>query len=214
MTPSHLRGLWTVIGFVLFAYAAAAWLRGQGAMSSWDKVLIDDRPTCVQLFAIFVCGLLFILETEIGTRYARRVGTRSWHSRLPVVASKVLRFEHLDTGSSEGKWYQRFWLFIFVIFPAMALVYFTNVVLDGRVIDKSNLDTPMGPLSGVPVSRLIYGEYWSDAFRFGPSAAGTPDEQLDQMVTWFPILEPIVIGLLLAGCIIQLGRLTWALLRP
>jgi hypothetical protein len=102
----------------------------------------------------------------------------------------VIGLEGLDTGSREGRLYQGFFLLLLIAVPAAALIYFTVQVLSAHVFDRQNSAAELGALDPVSLSTVLSGPYWDDRFRLGESA--------DKAVTWFPVLEPMILTLLVA----------------
>jgi hypothetical protein len=108
---------------------------------------------------------------------------------LPVAAQKLAtRTVIEDTGSREGRLFQGFFLFLLISVSAAALVHFTSQVLGAKVFDRQT-GTELDVLAPVPWDTFVSGTYWHDRFRLGESA--------DKAVTWFPVLEPIVLAVLL-----------------
>lgn len=185
MTPAHLTRLWLAVGLVLVFYSTNSWIAGQGGKPVLDMDLIDDRPVTGALIAIFVCTVLLTLLCWIGIAFARKAPQASgWHARMPVIG-----LEGLDTASPEGKTYQRFFLTLLIGLPVAALVYFTDQVMGARVFDHDMPGARLQPLDPVSLSTIFSDGYWDHRFRIG--------EDAEKAVTWFPVLEPMLIGLLL-----------------
>lgn len=184
MTEAHLARLWIVVGLFLVFYSLNTWIVSQGGKALFGVELLDDQPVTSALVAIPICAVLLVLQCRIGMAYADRSGMRrQWHARTPVVG-----LDGLKTGSREGKLYQAFFLILFVIVPVAALGYFVDQVLGGTVYDRV-AKTEHSPLAAVDWATIASASYWDDRFRLG--------EGPDKAVTWFPVVEPVLLGLLL-----------------
>lgn len=199
MTPAHLTRLWLVVGLVVVFYSLNSWIAGQGGNPIFDINLVDDRPATSTLIAMPICALLLTLLCRIGIRFAKASpDARFWLERMPVVG-----LEGLNTSSPEGRRYQGFFLFLFIGLPSAALVYFTDRVLEAKVFDRQTPDAKLAPLDGVPLSTMLSRPYWDDRFRLGGS--------VDEAVTRFPVIEPIVLALLLAVAFWNVARLLYVI---
>ena len=184
MNTDHLRQLWGAIGTLLVFYAMNAWIVSQGGNAIFDVDLIEDGPRVGALVAIPICSVLLIGVSRIGSAHARHRCADEWHSRLPVVW-----LEGLDTSTSGGRWYQRFFLTIFVIIPSFSLVHFVGKVLDAPVRHSAAIEDPFSPLDFLPIDEIFSKTYW-----IGGSVA--EDGKLHGAVSWYPVIEPIVLFVL------------------
>ncbi|GHG25280.1 hypothetical protein [Paracoccus aerius] len=199
MTAAHYSRLWLAVGLVLVFYSLNSWIAGQGGKPIFNIELVDDRPVASALIALPICTLLLTLLCRIGVCFAKASPrARSWHERMPLVGLDGVR-----TGSPEGRLYQGFFLLIFVGLPSAALVYFADRVRKAKVFDTLNGCDDMTPFDAVPLSMILSRPYWDDRFRLGRS--------LEDAVTWFPILEPIVLAILVALALVNVVRLLYVL---
>lgn len=188
MTTAHYSKLWTIVGLALVFYSLNAWIASQGGQPFLSAKLLEDRPVLSALLAIPICGALLALLCEIGIRYARGSGASGWHARLPVVG-----LDGLKTGSREGRAYQGFFLTLFVIIPSGALIHFINKSSAAKVVvnDATRREVSIVHFPDAPLSWST----WDDGFRIGQSIP-PPGKPLEDMVTWLPVLEPLVFVLL------------------
>ena len=166
----------------------------QGANPILDVELLDDRPRLEALFAILVTAPLLILLTIVGIAHARAVDRQGWHARLPVVW-----LDGVDTRTAGGRAYQAVFLVLFVLLPALALLHFANKVAGATVVRRSDGAT-LGPFDLVPA----YNPF-DDPYRIGD----TPDAS--EGVSWYPVIEPILLAILVLSAWICTGRLLWIL---
>lgn len=202
MTAAHYSRLWLAVGLVLVFYSLNSWIAGQGGKPIFNIELVDDRPVASALIALPICAVLLTLLCRIGVRFAKASPrARVWHQRMPLVGLEGVR-----TGSPEGRLYQGFFLLVFVGLPTAALVYFADRVRKAKVFDTENGCAEMAPLDPVPLGTMLSWPYWDDRYRLG--------RDMQDAVTWFPVLEPIVLGILLALALWNVARLLYVLFAP
>ncbi|WP_149911018.1 hypothetical protein [Agrobacterium tumefaciens] len=132
MTQSQLGKIWFVISAFLLYYTLNSWLVTQGGQEIFGAKLVVAKRVPAAIIAILICSVLLILASRIGRLYALRSGP-SWHARVPVVG-----FDAIDTGSREGKIYQRAMLFFFSILPIAGLIHFWFIVSSAKVLPKGS----------------------------------------------------------------------------
>ncbi len=199
MSVKHLRQLWTVLGAVLAFYTLNAWIVSQGGQAIFDVDLIEDRPRVGALVAIPICSALLFTLCRIGTKHAQHIRIQKWHVRLPVVW-----LENLDTSSPEGRWYQRFFLLVYVIIPAAALAHFVGKVIDAPVRRNDALDMNLSPLEIIPVGEILTKTYWIGGFL-------NDKRELEGAVSWYPVIEPAILAVFVGAAWISVGLLFWSL---
>lgn len=192
MSKQALTRVWTVVSTVLVFYYVNTWLSSQGAEPILKLSLLDKRRVPGALLALVICPTLLIVGVWLAERYRGRFAGRYWHNRMPVVA-----LDELDTGSTEGKLYQGFFLLVFKILPVLSLVHFANVVLSAPVHENG---------SELPLT--VFAARWpgADRFRIGPS--------WKEGLTFFPIVEPVILGALAAGSSVYTAIYLFRLFRP
>lgn len=192
MTQAHLTRLWLAVGLVLVFYSLNTWIVSRGGKPLFGVDLLSEARIASELLAIPICAVLLALLCQVGIVYAGRSGAWSWHARMPVIG-----LDGLKTGAREGRLYQAFFLFLFIALPTVALAYFTARVLGGRVFDRCG-GPELTPLSPVSWDVVASKAYWDDGYRLGADA--------DHAVTWFPVLEPAMLALLLLLAAVQGAR--------
>ncbi|MEM6488856.1 MAG: hypothetical protein AAF677_11420 [Pseudomonadota bacterium] len=196
MNQDHLRALWTAVGLVLGTYTLAAWVAGQGGAFQNTLLIVQGKvPGAVVAYA--VCAAMLIVVLLAGRLYARRAtadhGATAWHERVPVVSSDLLPMRGLDTGSPEGRVYQGFFLALFVLLPVAGLAHFAHQIVDAEVFDGRGELTELTVFS-VPPSERVWGALGGDAsFWIAENAVHYADKA---RVTWFPVVQPLAMGLL------------------
>lgn len=200
MNAAHLTRLWTAVGLLLLFYALNSWIAGQGGQPILDAKLIVNEPVTSALIALVICPPLLVVLCWVGILFARLPDTGTgWHQRLPVIG-----LPGLLTGSIEGRLYQAFFLLVMIGLPCAALIYFLTQVLSARVFQQPG-GAELGVLDPVDLHTLWSGAYWDDGYRLG--------ESLEKSVTWFPVVEPIVIGIILLITTAHVIAFLWNLFR-
>lgn len=166
----------------------------QGVQSIFKMATVESRPRFVDLFAIPICGFLLILLCQIGFAYKSTVSGRHWHERLPIVW-----LEGLQTGSRSGKIYQAFFILLFLVIPAAALIHFMDKVRSLDVFKDDEL-----------LSQIHFFDWISPAtidghqFALGNGIGADPAK-----VTFIPNVEPIFFSVLV---IVALAHVVWLLI--
>ena len=133
MSRKDLAKTWQKISLFLVIYAAASWAVTQGVSPSFG-VGIDQRKEVAALFGFVVCAPLFLICLWFASRYVISYGGVSWHSRVPPVGLE----DDLDLSKPEGRMYQRFILFLFVLFPLAAVTHFYRKILNTPILEKAS----------------------------------------------------------------------------
>lgn len=203
MSQDHLCALWIAVGVLLVSYTLSAWVASAGG--DWaNSILIEDKPVGRELVAYFVCAALLALQLCIGVLYAQRSAAKKWHARIPIVATSVLRMQGLETGSVEGRLYQSFFLVSFIFVPLSGLVHFWRKVKNGHVSDRADFTVAMDMWSAPPIDRIWSSLLGDDSFRIG-AARAVDASGMKHMVTWIPVVEPILMALFaIVICILSL----------
>jgi len=206
MTRAHYGTLWTAIGTILVFYTLNAWIATQGGQPLFDVNLIEARAELSGFFAIPLCAALLALLSEIGLRYARRSEDAArWHDRMPVVG-----LTGLNTASREGRAYQCFFLFAFILVPILGLVHFLNKTNRLVVFDRRSCEQVSA--FALPAEPLRWST-WNDGYRIGV-AIPDPCGRAPGSVTWLPVIEPLIFGLLIALAFWRSATFLVAIFRP
>ncbi len=134
---------------------------------------------------IFVCSTLLTAASVLGFVFAR--GAPVWHRRIPVVGLKGL-----VTSSKSGSAFQAAVLICFSLLPALSLVHFWRLMLNAPVMDRegSRLTTVF---DWGPTERTL-----NDPARICSDWIGGNDPCAGN-ATYYPGLEPLVLGILTAA---------------
>lgn len=201
MDQPHYTKLWSAIGLALSFYALNAWIASQGSKPFIaGGLLLEERPVLTAIVAIPICAALLALTAEVGFRHALGAKGQPWHARLPVVWLTGMR-----TGSREGRLYQTFFFLLFIVMPTVALGHFVNKSFQAEVLHRAT--GVRGPWWHPPAGDGFWG-IWN-AFAIGRQGAVEAD-----MITWWPVWEPVIFAVLLAVAAWRMTALVVAVLRP
>ena len=202
MTRDHYGKIWKFVGAILLYYALNTWIVTQGGNEVFGAKLVSADRAPASVIGIFICSILLVLVCLLGRSYARAAG-EAWHDRIPVLA-----LDGLDTGSREGKWYQRAVLFCFTILPAAAILHFWDLVRDAEVVSTNTNE---------PVSRWDWSytfQHWSDAARICSIYDKSDKNPCKDSGTFLPGLEMWLLIIVTAIAAIALMAYFWAIASP
>jgi hypothetical protein len=140
MSEQQISKVWTVIGLFLLYYVMNTWIVTQGGQEIFGAKLIVSSRAPAAMWGIPVASIALLLNSVVGTYYARRTGPR-WSNRVPVVG-----FEKINPDSREGKFYQGSMLALLSLVPTVALVHFWRLLILSNVVTT---DDPPRPVSSI-----------------------------------------------------------------
>jgi len=205
VTQTHFSKLWTAIGAVLLFYSLNTWLVGIGANPILGVKLPITQPVASAIPGIIVTGSLLTLLCLVGLAHARTARSKSWHARLPVVW-----LDDVDTETRAGLAYQWVFVFLYLVLPNAALVYFANELWDADFTCRTE-EGPVFRFFESPPTGVNCGEY-----RIGDTiyeGMYKKEGAFDGTVTWLPIIEPLFLASLWLLAIGATVTLVWRLLR-
>lgn len=200
MSKKALTQLWSALSLFVLTYTLNVWLELQGAMPIFAPALLHSSRVGIIVIALVILPVLHALANLVALRHAGAYGS-NWASRLPLFF-----LEDIDARKRDAQWYQGVVAFLFVILPFFAFVHFFRKLIDP---DNSILCE-----AGERGSRQeVPGQLWS-----WPSGAGLDDpcrlaSSTDAgSITFFPLIEPLVILLLIGMDLVLACRLIWRIL--
>lgn len=199
MTEAAHRKIWFAFGGFALAYAVAAMLNDRGTSNVLDIALFDTREVVDGVFAIPVICLALLVALRSGLAFAWARKNAPWNERIPR-----LGFVDYHTGSKEGRWVQRGMLILMIGIPIYAVLHFARRLVNDGVVARTT-QCPGTPESAGVLSLTFWPDLsrrqcWNDGFRVGP------DTELDQMVTFFPVVQPAIYTVLIAVTLITCLR--------
>ena len=169
-----------------------SYLVTQGGEPVFGAQLFVKAREPIALFAIIIGAPLLILSAMIARLYATRIKKKGL-ARIPL-----FWFDEIDTNSPEGRWYQRLVILVFTVLPALSFLHFIYIVISGNVCAHGHITTVW--------DSTAMG--FNDAVRLGGelSTSGVPGGPTDcaHGITFFPIVEPIVLVILIGAAYLAL----------
>lgn len=169
--------LWTATGLTLFYITFNTWADNRGTTFELPlNVFKNFDGDGELLFVIPFCSVLLGVMFVLGEHYADEVRQNEWLSRVPWAFAEKLP---LDLNSSVGVWYQRFFFFIFYIFPFAGIVHFVLTFV------KREIHT------------WDYSENYS-IFHFDFQNSLNSTAYRFEGLSYFPVLQPLLYLILLS----------------
>jgi hypothetical protein len=215
MSQETLRKLWLVLALICLVFAFASHARLQGGPFEFifnpliGVVFKEGTPhAIIAMWGIYLLGLIFLFANYVLTEHAK-AEEGDWKDRYPF------RLYDLSVGSNIGTKAQFIAFGLFTLAPLISLVRFWVVIVDQgilciRPVGGGNhvQDLNAGPF-GIPADWSLTRAF-GDEYRLADFDGG----KCNEATTWFPVLSPILLGLVTIACAWFLLRATRVLYRP
>ena len=144
MSLSGLARVWSFLGALLALYAAGTWIILQGGKSFAELPGLEGRSPVTSAYeAVIIIGLLLGILSAAGLAYMRKA-EGSGEGLLPVVGIADTAPHRMNSASM--RFYQGFFVLIFLVLPAVSLYKLNHDVLDDGVLWHSG-DPALGSIS-------------------------------------------------------------------
>ena len=198
MTQEQLSKLWSAIGALLLYYTLNSYLATQGAEPVFPAPLLTKAREPIAIFAILIGAPLLFLVASVGRVFASRAAGPSL-GRIPV-----LWFDKIDSDSPEGRWYQRLALTAFTMLPALSFLHFF------RILTTADVCASFPTAHKTTAWSLTAFTTLNDPARLGGLLTRDPAPPHEMMcqggVTFFPLVEPLALLLLIVCAYWAVGR--------
>jgi hypothetical protein len=141
---SGLARVWSFMGSLLALYAAGTWIILQGGKSFAELPGLEGRAPVTSAYeAVLIIGLLLGLLSAVGLTYMRK-SRGTGQGPLPVVG--IGDIGPHDMNSASMRFYQAFFVLIFLFLPAIALFKLNHDVIKDGVLWHDG-DPALGSIS-------------------------------------------------------------------
>jgi hypothetical protein len=160
VSRSGLSRVWSVLGALLALYAIGTWIIVQGGKSFAEIPGLDGRAQVVSAYeATLAVGILLGVLSAVGIQYMRKPAKRG-ETLLPVVAIADLGPHQARSWSM--RLYQAFFVLVFLLIPAAALLQLNGIILDRGVLWHQG-DAALGSIALKNAFALTRGSSDQDA---------------------------------------------------
>lgn len=194
MNDEQLSRAWSVTSAFFLFFALDSWLRTQGLNPVFGSTLPHDQRFAAALFGLLICCVVSFFQLRLANAYAQR-NTRRGIERLPIAF-----FKSLDFSTAEGRQYQKVFFVAFHILPIAAIIHFFHLNMIAEYFTMEECKNGSGAIA-YNVWLLPPSYDYTDGYRLGDCSG----------VTYFPMIEPILITLLFLVVIIANVRFIYSL---
>ncbi len=127
-----INKIWTTVALISLYLNVNILLVTQGSHLHLPGPLPKNVRESAAIYGTWAAGPVFLVTLIITLYYIQRSSSHTWSSRFPVAFDLSLL-----VGDSITKWYQRFFVFVFIVVPLYCQGHFVRKTMNGIVIDKA-----------------------------------------------------------------------------
>lgn len=195
MKPDQLNAVWRWAGLLTLTVAFDIWSETQGGPALFGAAISQaENKSLMLILGLLAVSLLVLLTTSAGRRYAtdRDIRPLPWHGRIPPTF-----FDSLDTRDPLARNMVCATLIIFLSVSISASIHFWLELSESLVRCGSTDD--IHPLSLSAVRELVTLD--------DPCRIRDPGQISTDGVTWFPVVQPLIMAVIWLAALVQSARL-------